>query len=65
MIVLNSGAFDGDRFLGAESRGPRRDFASVLDANGYRLLAREPKYRDPALQRFGVSPTEYALFELR
>jgi hypothetical protein len=64
MIVLNSAAYNGDKILALRKSGGRTDFGKSIARAGYRLLSREPKYRDPAIQRFGVSPTDYVLFEL-
>jgi hypothetical protein len=40
------------------------DFTSVLAAHGYRLLVREPKYRDNLMQKYAIAPIFYFLFEL-
>ena len=40
------------------------DFLPIIEKNGYRLLAKEPKYSDPIVQRCGVSPKYHCLFEL-
>ena len=65
MIVVNSSAQDGDRLLGVEPNGERKDFAKAIAQAGYRVICREPKYSDPLLQKFGVSPSQYSLFELQ
>lgn len=49
-----------DRLLAWRSR---EDFFPILERNGYHLLTKEPKYRDPVVQKYGVSPTHYYLFE--
>lgn len=38
---------------------------SILDRCGYRLMIREPKYCDPLVQKYAISPVYYFLFELR
>ena len=40
------------------------DFSPILERHGYRLLTREPKYRDPVIQQYALHPTHYFLFEL-
>ena len=42
----------------------RRPFGPLIERHGYRPVARVPKYRDPVVQRYGLSPTMYHLFEL-
>jgi SAM-dependent methyltransferase len=68
-IVPNSGYAAGDhggtQLLSTERNLGHLDFIPVLNGAGYRLIAMEPKFREPALQRFGVSPTHYFLFELK
>jgi hypothetical protein len=38
------------------------DFSPVLARDGYRLCHAEPKYRNPEIQKYGVSPAWYYLF---
>ena len=61
MIVPNmlSGG-GGDRLLTNDGR----DFLPILERNGYRIVAKEPKYLDPVVQEFGVAPAWNYLFEL-
>jgi putative sugar O-methyltransferase len=40
------------------------DLACLMDANGYRLVLCVPKYHDPVVQAYGVSPATYFLWEL-
>ena len=40
------------------------DFSPVLARHGYRLWHSEPKYANPEVQKFGVSPKWYYLFAL-
>lgn len=65
MLVVNDSACKGTLLLGIEPNGGRADFGLEILRCGYRLIAREPKYSDRAVQRFGVSPAHYMLFELR
>lgn len=41
------------------------EFTSVFAKHGYHLAVREPKYRDPMVQRYGIAPGYYFLFELQ
>ncbi|HKF49514.1 MAG TPA: glycosyltransferase [Terracidiphilus sp.] len=63
-VVVNPISIRGDELLSLEPDGSRRDFAAAIRDAGYRLLCRRPKYEDPEVQRFGVSPAYYSLFEL-
>ncbi|MGK7882131.1 MAG: putative sugar O-methyltransferase [Crocosphaera sp.] len=40
------------------------DFGGIIEKHGYRLIAKESKYGDPVLQKYGVNPVYYYLFEL-
>ncbi|MFC1981130.1 putative sugar O-methyltransferase [Chloroflexota bacterium] len=61
MIVPNFIDPDGRLLL---VRHPHEDFLPLVEEKGYRLLAKEPKYRDPVVQQYGVSPTCHYLFGL-
>jgi putative sugar O-methyltransferase len=51
---------------GGAKGGPRSyDYLPHLKARGYRLVHHGPKYDDEAVQRYGVTPAEYYLFELQ
>ncbi len=63
MIVPNARDFDGS-LLAAGKLSASGDFSFVLERQGYSLLANEPKYADPAVQRNGVSPKNHFLFRL-
>lgn len=39
------------------------EFRPLIEERGYRLVATEPKYSEPMLQEYGVSPTQFYLFE--
>ena len=60
MIVPNAGAHGGERLLTNDGQ----DMEAVLTRHGYRLVAKEPKYLDPLVQRYAVNPTYYYLFAL-
>ncbi len=40
------------------------DFSFVIEKYGYRLHCKSPKYEDPLVQKYGVSPTYYYLYQL-
>jgi hypothetical protein len=42
-----------------------QDFSRVLTDHGYRLVARDPKYLDPLVQKYGPNPAVHFLFELQ
>lgn len=63
-IVPGSDRDGGDTLLTTEPAGSRLPFGHVFRERGYRLVAREPKYSNPAIQKYGVTPTYYYLFEL-
>jgi SAM-dependent methyltransferase len=66
-IVPNGGINEGSQLLSREletTDGPKyRDFFPLIADRGYELLIREPKFRDALVQRHGLSPTYYYLFE--
>ena len=41
-----------------------KDFSGILAKHGYKQIVKEPKYRDPVVQQYGISPTWHFLFEL-
>jgi hypothetical protein len=61
MIVPNATRQNDGRLL-ATNDG--QDFEPLIRQHGYRLLVREPKYRDPVVQDLGINPTYHFLFEL-
>ena len=61
MIVPNTGDHGGERLLTHENE----DFGEVIEKHGYKLIAKEPKFRDPVVQKFGINPTYHYLFELQ
>ncbi|HUU89941.1 MAG TPA: hypothetical protein VM238_01890 [Phycisphaerae bacterium] len=60
MVVPNPVDHGGTRL----TNNVGQDFSGLVTKAGYRLVAKEPKYRDPAVQRYGLFPTYYWLFEL-
>lgn len=51
---------------GSTTGGPSSyDYLPHLKARGYRLVHHGPKYDDEVVQRHGVTPAEYYLFELQ
>jgi len=41
-----------------------KDFQPLLDEYGYQLLAEEPKYQDPTVQKYAMNPDTFHLFKL-
>jgi hypothetical protein len=58
MVVPNT----GDRLLITDRE--RHDFQPTIEKHGYKLIAKEPKYSDPLVQRYAVHPGYHYLFEL-
>jgi SAM-dependent methyltransferase len=54
---------DGERLLSLEPDGERRDFRPLIDAAGYRLVAREPVLPDAAARDLLDMHDEFLLFE--
>ncbi len=63
LIVPNAGASENS-LRTTEGGKPGRDFFPEIISRGYRLLKRRPKYCSPALQKYGITPAYYYLFEL-
>ncbi|MBS0578559.1 MAG: putative sugar O-methyltransferase [Proteobacteria bacterium] len=61
MVVPNDVASDGITMLTYDCQ----DFSRVLTEFGYRLVARDPKYLDPIVQKYGPYPAVHFLFELQ
>lgn len=40
------------------------DFLPIIKNKGYKLIAKEPKYRDRRIQKYGIYPSYHYLFEL-
>jgi hypothetical protein len=65
MVVPNPDQHKGQRLLSMEPNRSRCDFLRDIEDAGYRRVVVEPKYQDPAVQNFGITPSYYFLFELR
>jgi hypothetical protein len=61
MVVPNVVGADGVTMLTFDGQ----DFSRVLTDHGYRLVARDPKYLDPLVQKYGPNPAVHFLFELQ
>jgi hypothetical protein len=42
-----------------------RDMLALFERQGYETVVKEPKFLDPVVQEYGLSPTWYHLLELR
>jgi SAM-dependent methyltransferase len=60
MVVPNSLHKGGRHLLTNDGR----DFQSIIERHGYKLTAKEPKFRDPLVQKYAINPTYHYLFEL-
>lgn len=60
MIVPNAGDHGGELLL----TNDRQDISKVVEKYGYNLIAKEPKFSDPVVQKYAINPTYYYLFEL-
>jgi len=69
MIVPDAYSNGGHRFLTRETSSydekQMKDYLPEVQARGYRLVEKRPKFRDANVQRYGISPTHHYLFELR
>ena len=61
MIVPNALNHGGERL----TTGDGHDFGGLLERYGYHQIAKDPKFRDPVVQEYGISPTFHHLFALR
>jgi len=61
MIVPNAVNKDVEVLLTNDGR----DFGEVIRKHGYKLIVREPKFRDPVVHQHAINPTYYYLFELQ
>jgi hypothetical protein len=65
-VVPNADEHGGTRLLSREPAGiERQDFMPAILSRGYRLAKKRAKYSAPGVQKCGVSPTDYFLFEFR
>lgn len=61
MIVPNVSNNGGELLLTKDGK----DFGEVIEKYGYKLVAKEPKYRDPVVQKYAINPTYHYLFRLQ
>lgn len=61
MIVPNPCNHGGEILLTNDGK----NFGEVIEKHGYKLVAKDPKYRDPVVQKYGINPTYHYLFELQ
>jgi hypothetical protein len=61
MIVPNDVRHDGGQTL-LTNEG--HDFEPLLKKHHYKMVRKEPKYRDPVVQRYAINPTHHYLFSL-
>lgn len=59
MVVPNARANGGKSLSTVEG-----DFGRIIEKYGYALMAKEPKYRDPWVQKYAMNPTYHYLFKL-
>jgi hypothetical protein len=59
MIVPNACGHDGQSLR----NNAGQDMQPLIEQSGYRLVAMEPKYADPEVQKFALNPTWFWLFE--
>jgi hypothetical protein len=64
LLVPNADAHCGTMLLSRERDGSKLDMLPSITSRGYQLVIREPKFKDPDIQRHGISPTHHYLFEL-
>lgn len=58
-IVPNGSDHNGKRL----ALNDGEDFSGIVEQYGYKLQVKTPKYNDPTVQKYGVSPTHYYLFK--
>ncbi len=61
MIVPNPMHHGGEFLMTTEGL----NFKPIVANHGYELICKEPKYRDPLVQKYAMGPTFYYLFKLR
>jgi hypothetical protein len=60
MVVPNS----VDHESGNPLTNAGHDMQKVFEKHGYSLVVKEPKYRDPQVQQYGINPAYHYLFKL-
>jgi hypothetical protein len=43
----------------------RESFSHLVEKHGYELLAREPRYADPIVQKYALNPDYLHLYQLK
>lgn len=61
MVVPNSVEIGGDDGVTMLTNAGE-DFSAIVHRHGYRMVANQPKYPDPIVQEYGVSPAAHLLF---
>jgi putative sugar O-methyltransferase len=64
VVIPNGESHGGTKLLSRERNDSRVDFLPLIQAKGYKMVIKEPKYLDLSVQRHGPSPTFHYLFEL-
>ena len=66
LFVVPNAVLEGGRRLALHNKAGSNpiDYESQITDRGYKKIEVRPKYETPSLQRSGVSPTWYHLFEL-
>jgi SAM-dependent methyltransferase len=63
MVVPTPGSDNGRSLLNPDkSKSVGNDFGEMLVESGYKQVCSSPKYEDPSLEKYGVSPTHFHLF---
>jgi hypothetical protein len=61
MVAPNTGDHKGEKLLTNDGK----DFGEVIRRHGYELIAKDPKFADPIVQKHAINPTYHYLFELQ
>ena len=64
MIVPNDEIYGKELFTYPNKDGQIFNYSQLLKERGYQLIFEQPKYMNPLIQRYGVSPKYHYLFEL-
>lgn len=62
-IVPNRESHNGQNLLSTEKDGARIDYSKLFPKYGFERYGIFPKYDDPDLQKYGISPTMYHLYK--
>ena len=58
-IVPNARDNKGNKLISYDEK----DFQLLIEQSGYKLVVKKPKYSEPVIQQYGISPTYYYLFK--